>query len=190
LSTPVDEVQEERAVRRLLSGIYGKITSLNGVRKDPPMYTKILVPMDGSEITECVLPTVEWFSRVSNVKEIVFLRVVEPFHVRDNLDRQFDPDERLHIEKDSQKIAQEYCDEIATRFKSKKYKATGKALVGKPAETITKYAADDKEIDLIIMATHGRSGVGKLLHGSTADKVIHEAVVPVLLVTPHGRKPE
>jgi nucleotide-binding universal stress UspA family protein len=154
------------------------------------MYTKILVPMDGSETSERVLPTVEWFIRVSNVKEIVIVRVVEPLHMRDDLEHQFDPDERKNIEKDSKKMAEAYCAEIVKRLKTKKATITGKVLEGKPAEAITKYVAKDKEVDLIIMATHSRSGVGKLLHGSTADEIIHEAEVPVLLVTPHGRKPE
>ena len=154
------------------------------------MYTKILVPMDGSKIAECVLPTVEWFAKVSNVKEIVITRVVEPLHVRDELERQFDPDERKHIEKDTQRIAETYCEEIVGKLKLNKAKATVKILTGKPAEAITKHVAKDKAIDLIIMATHGRSEVGKLLHGSTADQVLHDAVVPILLVTPHDRKPE
>ena len=154
------------------------------------MYTKILVPMDGSEIAECVLPTVEWFANVSNVKEIVIVRVVEPLHMRDDLERHIHPDERKRIEEDSQKLAKAYCEEISNKVKTKKVTVTGKILMGKPAEAITEYVAKDKEIDLIIMATHGRSEVGKLLHGSTADRVIHDAVVPVLLVTPHDRKPK
>jgi len=154
------------------------------------MYTKILVPMDGSEIAERVLPIVEWFARVSNVREIVIVRVVEPLHMRDDLERHIRPDERHLIEEDSQKLAAAYCEEICDKLKNKKVNATGKILTGKPAEAITEYVAKDKEIDLIIMATHGRSEVGKLLRGSTTDRVIHDAVVPVLLVTPHDRKPK
>ena len=154
------------------------------------MYTKILVPMDGSEIAECVLPTVEWFTEVSNVKEIVIVRVVEPLHMRDDLERHIRPDERHRIEEDSQKLAETYCQEICNKLKNNKVTITGKILTGKAAEAITEHVAKDKEIDLIIMATHGRSEVGKLLRGSTADLVIHDAVVPVLLVTPHDRKPK
>lgn len=153
------------------------------------MYTKILVPMDGSEIAECVLPTVEWFAKVSNVKEIVIVRVVEPLHIRDGLEKHFDPEERKHIQSDSKKLAETYCEEVIKNLKTGKATAEWKVLEGKPAEAIIKYVHKDKEVDLIIMATHARSEMGKMLHGSTADEVIHEAVVPVLLVTPHGRKP-
>lgn len=154
------------------------------------MYTKILVPMDGSEIAECVLPTVVWFAKVSNVREIVILRVVEPLHLRDDLERHFDPDERSHIEQDQINMARSYCEQICEQFKNKEITIKAEILTGKPAETITDYVAKEKEIDLIIMATHGRSGVGRLLHGSTADQVVHDAIVPVLLVTPHDRKPK
>jgi nucleotide-binding universal stress UspA family protein len=154
------------------------------------MYTKILVPMDGSEIAECVLPTVEWFAKVSNVKEIIIVRVVEPLHMRDDLELHFVPEQRETIEKDIKKIAEDYCEEVRSKLKSNKASVTAKVIMGKPAEVITKLVAKDKEIDLIIMATHGRSGVGRLLHGSTADRIIHDAVVPIMLVTPHDRKPE
>ncbi len=155
------------------------------------MYTKILVPMDGSEIAECVVPTVEWFAKVSNVKEIVILRVIEPLHLRNNLERHFSLQERRHLEQDELNIAKSYCVEISARLNVKKStRVKPEALVGKPAETITEYVSIEKEIDLIIMATHGRSGVGRLLHGSTADKVLHDAIVPVLMVTPHDRNPK
>jgi len=154
------------------------------------MYTKILVPMDGSEIAECVLPILEWFVRVSNVKEIVIIRVVEPMHMRDDIEKHIPPDERKHIEEDSRELAEAYCKKIISRLKNNEVTKTATVLTGKPARAITEYVTKDKEIDLIIMATHGRSGVGRLLHGSTADQIIHDAVVPIMLVTPHDRKPD
>lgn len=154
------------------------------------MYTKILVPMDGSEIAECVLPTVEWFARVSNVKEIVIVRVVEPLRMRDDLELHVIPEQREKIEKDMKKMAEDYCEGIRSKLKSDKATVTAKVLTGKPAEAITGLAARDRVIDLIIMATHGRSGIGRLFYGSTASRIIHSAVVPILLVTPRRRKPE
>ena len=57
------------------------------------------------------------------------------------------------------------------------------------ANAILSYAAD-KGVDLIALATHGRGGVSRWLLGSTADKVIHSASVPVLLVRPELDKGE
>ena len=44
------------------------------------MYQKIMVPLDGSELAECVLPHVETFIKEYKIKNVVFIRVVEPFH--------------------------------------------------------------------------------------------------------------
>lgn len=154
------------------------------------MYTKILVPLGGSKLAECVLPTVRWFAKVSHVEEIVILRVVESLHVRDNLERQFSPDERRHLEQDTLKSSKSYVEQIAGQLNDTGIPIKQEIIMGKPSETITKYVKEDKDIDLIIMATHGRSGVGRLIQGSTADHVLHDATVPVLLVTPHARQVE
>jgi nucleotide-binding universal stress UspA family protein len=59
------------------------------------------------------------------------------------------------------------------------------AIDDDPAEMIIE-SSQDNEIDLIVMATHDRSGLGKLLKGSVADEVIESGVAPVLLVHPTG----
>lgn len=56
---------------------------------------------------------------------------------------------------------------------------------GKPTEAILDYAKANN-VDLIVMSTHGRSGVSKFMLGSVADRVVRHAVQPVLLVTPPG----
>ena len=57
------------------------------------------------------------------------------------------------------------------------------AAVGDAAETITTYA-QDKTVDMIAMATHGRSGISRLLMGSVAEEVVRTSPIPVLLVRP------
>ena len=59
---------------------------------------------------------------------------------------------------------------------------------GHVAEAILDYA-DSKHADLIAMSTHGRSGLGRLLMGSVAEKVMHSTKVPVLLVHPVHESP-
>ncbi len=154
------------------------------------MYTKILVPLDGSELAECVLPYVEWFAKVSNVREIVFIRIVEPLHVRDNLERQFDPDERHHIEQDGINMARSYCDQVTSQCNLSDITVKSEVLTGKPAEVIADYLAKDKEIDLIIMATHGDSGFRRWVRGSTVDRILSASTVPVLLVRPQFHPPK
>jgi len=56
---------------------------------------------------------------------------------------------------------------------------------GLPADEILHYA-EDKGVDLIIMSTHGKSGVSRWFSGSVAEKVVSQSFIPVLVVTPPG----
>ena len=56
---------------------------------------------------------------------------------------------------------------------------------GKPAEAILDYAKQN-QVELIIMSTHGRSGVGRWAFGSVADRILRYSVAPVLLIPPAG----
>jgi nucleotide-binding universal stress UspA family protein len=154
------------------------------------MYTKILIPVDGSELAECVLPPLRWFVKVSHVNEIVFLRVVEPFKVPGGiLDTAVPENEREHLETDAVKEAIKYLTDIGNEFEGKKLKVTREVLVGKPAKTIGDYVRSC-DVDLIIMATHGYSGFHRWVSGSIADEILHAAHVPILLVRPEDRPPD
>jgi nucleotide-binding universal stress UspA family protein len=153
------------------------------------MYTKILVPLDGSELAEKVLPYVEWFVKVSKVNEIVFLRVVEPLRMRGGIESAVMPEERQRIEEDAVKLASEYLDEIASKFRVGKRKVHVIVLVGKPAKVIADYVAKS-DVDLIIMASHGLSGIHRWVRGSVADEIVHAALAPIFLVNPQDRPPD
>ncbi len=150
------------------------------------MYTKILVPLDGSEMAECVIPYVKWFIKVSKINEIVFLRVVEPFHVAGGLEAQVIPEDREYIEQDAAKLAGEYLEKLAGNFKVKNIKVKPVVIVGKPAKTIAEYVSKSN-VDLIVMANHGSSGIHRWVRGSVADEIVHAARVPVLLVKPEDK---
>jgi len=153
------------------------------------MYTKILVPLDGSKLAESVLPYVKWFIKVSDVNEIVFLRVVEPFHVAGGIETTIIPEEREHIEQDAVKLAKKYLNNIAGRFRDGSIKITSIVMIGKPARVVADYVAKS-DVDLIIMATHGFSGIHRWVRGSVADEIIHAALAPVFLVKPQDRPPD
>ena len=153
------------------------------------MYTKILVPLDGSEFAECVLPYVEWFARVSDVNEIVFLRVVEPLHMYGGLESTVLPRERRHLENDSMKLATSYLDKIASRLQGGKFTVRPVIASGKPGDYIPEYVSKS-DVDLIIMATHGYSGIHRWVRGSIADRILHASSAPVFLVTPKDKPPD
>jgi nucleotide-binding universal stress UspA family protein len=153
------------------------------------MYTKILIPLDGSELAEIVRPYVKWFLEVSEVNEIVFLRVVEPFRVAGGLEAKVTREEKDRIERDAAVLARKYLDKIAGKFKDSRIKINRVVLVGKPAKTIAEYVGKS-DVDLIIMATHGFSGVHRWVRGSVAEEIVHAARAPVFLVTPRDRPPD
>jgi nucleotide-binding universal stress UspA family protein len=60
-------------------------------------------------------------------------------------------------------------------------RATGEVVIGSGARTIVEYAADNR-FDLIVMGTHGRTGLAHVLMGSVAERVVRTAECPVLTV--------
>lgn len=70
---------------------------------------------------------------------------------------------------------------VAERFQG--VKATGKIISGYAAQEIINYATAN-EMDLIVMGTHGRTGIDRILFGSVAEKVIKTSDIPVLTVRP------
>jgi len=81
--------------------------------------------------------------------------------------------------------AQRYLNRIAKELEGKGIKVQTEVLLGNPAEEITIYAIT-RECDLIIIASHGRSGPSRWAYGSVADKVFRASCVPVLMVRAPG----
>ncbi|MCX6012792.1 MAG: universal stress protein, partial [Chloroflexi bacterium] len=136
------------------------------------MYNKILVPLDGSELAEVTLPYAEDLSTKFG-SEIILLHLSKAHEV-----------EQRHM-------FQIYVNEIIneTRENVRKYygknpadlKIKAEILIGDAAEQIVDYS-DQNNIDLIILATHGESGIKRWDLGSVAQKVIAAAGKPVILV--------
>ena len=136
------------------------------------MYEKILIPLDGSELAEIALPYAEEMG-VRLGSEITLLSVSDSAEA---------PEYHKH---------QVYLDGVAdsTKRGAKRYlempeeaiKVEKAIVVGEPAEEIVDYA-EKEGIDLIIMATHGRSGISRWTLGSVAEKVVRAGTTPVLLV--------
>jgi nucleotide-binding universal stress UspA family protein len=158
------------------------------------MYKKIMVPLDGSKLAECVLPHVDGFVTGSQVETIIFVRVIEPTPnrysavgstvgpenyetVRKNVER---------IEEESRSSAERYLKEVISRVKQDGIKYKVDVLVGKVADRLVDYV-DANEIDLVLIATHGRSGISRWVRGSIADKVLRSSRAPVLMVRADGK---
>jgi nucleotide-binding universal stress UspA family protein len=153
------------------------------------MYKKILVPLDGSDLAECVLPHVESITKGCGVQGVVFLRVVEPFTATVSaLGPTFTEQDRQNIDSQNRADAEKYLSQLVNHTKYGGVKIQREVMVGKAAESIADYATQDG-VDLIIIATHGRSGVSRWVWGSVADRVLRSACVPVLMVRAPGCVP-
>ncbi len=149
------------------------------------MYRKILSPLDGSEFAECALDHVKAIATGCQVPEVVLLRVVEPIHASDlaaYAEAGIDTGALMH---DVESGAQIYIAKKAEELQKQGLPAHGVVATGWAADTIMSYS-EKETVDLIIMSTHGRSGIGRWFMGSVADKVVRHSKVPVLTVAPPG----
>jgi nucleotide-binding universal stress UspA family protein len=144
------------------------------------MYKKILVPLDGSALAECVLPHVKAIAAGCGVRQLVLLRVVEPIPAETPPALDFEA-----LQKAGVKTAEYYLAETKAKLTKEGLKVEAKVLTGRPAETITDFAKRNK-VDLIALATHGRSGISRWVFGSVADRLVRSSSVPILLIRPKG----
>ena len=145
------------------------------------MYKKILVPLDGSELSESVISHVINIATGCKVPEVVLLRVREPLDNR--VVAALEPETAKELNQAFNYEFANYLKGIAATLKKKKVTAKVEVLAGDPAKEILKYSKNNN-IDLIIMSTHGRSGVSRIVFGSVANKIIRQTEVPILLEPP------
>ena len=151
------------------------------------MYKKILAPLDGSELSECSLEHVRSVATGCHVPEVVLLRVIEPIpNVYEEGQVSLGSQEwRRDVEQKNRAWAETYLSKTADDLKKDGVAAQTAVVVGRPADEILDYIERNK-VDLIIMSTHGRSGVSRWVIGSVAEKVLRHSAVPVLVVSPPG----
>ena len=151
------------------------------------MYEKIMVPLDGSELAECVLPHVEGLIKGCHVSNVVFVRVVELPATSHYGEVSISPEIYEETESARKSEAKDYLDQIKNRLKYEGTELHSEVLVGRVADSLADYT-EKNDIDLILIATHGRSGVTRWVRGSVADKILRYSNVPVLMVRAPGTK--
>jgi nucleotide-binding universal stress UspA family protein len=169
------------------------------------MYKKILVPLDGSKLAEVALPHAEELAKGCDVAEVILVSVTERVRGYRAIegssgpgvgsgggwgDSSQSPGQRLVPEATGkkEKQAQRYLDRVAKTLAAKGINVSTDVLLWKPAEAIVGYAKQ-YECDLIVMASHGRSGPSRWAYGSVADKVLRSSCIPVLMVRAPGCVP-
>jgi len=143
------------------------------------MYKKILVPLDGSQRAEAILPHVEDLaSRYQST--ILLLQVVEPTIAYTS---PYDVYPELSLE-DAERRAEDvsvYLSNLASRFQGEGLHAQCHIEHG-PVVTAIMDLANSEDVDLIAMASHGRTGLARVFYGSVAAGVLSHVDRPLLLV--------
>lgn len=146
------------------------------------MYQKVLVPLDGSEVAECALTHLKAIASGCDVVDVVLLKVMEPLSVPG--DYVISEGDRVKLESRYRAEAQSYMETIVNQIGEGGLNVRADIIQGEAAESIVDYV-DKQNVDLVIMATHGRSGIRRWAMGSVADKVVRHLNIPVLLVRAH-----
>ncbi|MHB8086275.1 MAG: universal stress protein [Dehalococcoidia bacterium] len=150
------------------------------------MYKNIMVTLDGSELAETAVEHAETIAKGCREPQIILLRVIEPLRIPygDAVPGLTVP-QLKQLEIDEKTKAEKYLNKIAARLTVSGIKTSVKILNGLAADTIVDFV-DKNNIDLVIMATHGRSGFSRWIWGSVADRLLHGVCVPVLMVRVTG----
>ena len=141
--------------------------------------SRVLVPVDGSPMSESVIPVAKEFARQFGAS-LVLLRVITP-------PAMVYPGEAMPsaqpLLEGIEAAANEYLDRLAVGVRNEGLKVDYEVVLGDATGAILQ-AADRHGADLIAMSSHGRTGVARLLMGSTADGVVRHSSRPVLIARP------
>jgi nucleotide-binding universal stress UspA family protein len=152
------------------------------------MYKKALVPLDGSALAESTLSHVKNLFKEDSIGEVTLLNVVKvdiPWAAIGS-GLYAEPIDINEIREPLVIASKKYLGNIESRLASEGIKVKTESLEGtRPADTITEYARE-KGMDIIIIATHGYTGLKKLMMGSVAFGVLHQSHIPVLLIRPES----
>lgn len=151
------------------------------------MYKKILVPLDGSELSEKALAHAEAIAGQFG-SQLFLARVCETVPLPVMPEMAVPSLDYVQLEKaEAEEEARAYLAAARERLVDKGFEVTSLVLEGPVSESILDAAAA-QEIDLIVMSTHGRSGLGRWIFGSVANKVLQGAPCPMLIVRPQRQR--
>lgn len=148
------------------------------------MYKKILAPLDGSELAERALKHVKTVTQGCRAPRVILLQVIPwPAHPAHTLSGELIRSEGEKAEA----CAKEYLAKVADSLRRGGIAVETAIVHGGSAEEILDYATQNK-VDLIVMSTHGRSGVSRWVFGSVAERVLRHSATPVLVIPSFGSR--
>ena len=146
------------------------------------MYKKILVPLDGSTFAEQALPRAGALAAAHHASVVL----VTVHHVPTP---NFAPDgvwlDVSGLEAELRNQQQQYLEKIAAELRNKLSIVVNVELLDAPVTASICAYAQEHDVDLIALTTHGRTGFSRAWLGSVADGIVRHSVVPVLMLRPH-----
>lgn len=158
------------------------------------MFKKVLLPLDSSTLAESALPHVKALAKSGCIGEIILFNAIDK---ELPLAFQEAPDVESMNNLDVPSLLSGQHTRLKQYFRRLKHNLreeglnVGTVIVkgGKPSQTVIEYA-ELNDVDLIVIATHGYTGMKKVLLGSVALRILHESRVPVLLIRPEPCRKE
>jgi nucleotide-binding universal stress UspA family protein len=145
------------------------------------MYQTLLVPLDTSPLAEAALPHARTLAQIMRAKLVLLCVAAFPHHDYTALDPSHT--QRFQIEEERiRQTTQDYLERIARELKTDGLTVSTELRGNEPVADAILATTDEVGADVIVMSTHGRSGISRWLIGSIADKIVHSAKVPVLLI--------
>ncbi|MBI4338479.1 MAG: universal stress protein [Chloroflexi bacterium] len=157
---------------------------------------RFLVPLDGSELAEQALPRAkDLATRLSGTLFLVRVVTISRHLAASGMTGPGGPETipALDIQAMNQAIdlqtreAREYLAQQSEKLQQEGLRVEWEVRQGFPAEEII-HCAKAHNVDVIVITTHGRSGLGRLVFGSVFDRVMREAGIPILVISPPRRE--
>ena len=161
------------------------------------MFERLLVPLDGSRFGSRALQYATEVARRFDA-EVILIQVVKPatpvpattgmeLGMGSPAIAEITMQAALEEDKRNSARAKRYLSGKVRGMKSRDIKASYQVIVGDPAQSIMEFSKKEY-MDLVVMTTHGKSGLKRAVMGSVADAVIRESGKPVLVVRPRTKK--
>ncbi len=150
------------------------------------MFSKILVCLDGSSLSEQILPCAAEVAQRFGAK----LTLLQVLQIPSSLAAASAQGAESIIEEEMRRLAYEanqYLEGIAAPLREGGMEVETATIEGSPGDAIVEYAATS-DVDLIAIVTHGRKNLGRLVFGSVADHVMRHSSIPVLSKKPREKK--
>lgn len=155
------------------------------------MFERILVCLDGSELAEQIMPYATEQALGFQGKLVLFQAVPEPVTFSPGIPGAapvpVHTDSMLEETKKALTRAIDYLEELAIPLRERDMQVETVSILGRAGEAILDYA-NNNSMDLITIATHGRTGLGRAVFGSVADYVLRQSGLPVLVIRPQEWK--